>query len=68
MRVSTDGGVTFNAAGTLAAWGSKGIRATPGIEGHIWVPLMGGGLARSTNSGTSFSTLANVTYCAAVGT
>ena len=67
MRVSTDGGVTFNAAGTLAAWGSKVIRATPGIEGHVWVPLMGGGLARSTNSGTSFSTLANVTYCAAVG-
>jgi hypothetical protein len=67
MRVSTDGGVTFNAAGTLASGGSKVIRAAPGIEGHIWVPLMGGGLARSTNSGTSFSTLANVTYCAAVG-
>lgn len=67
MRVSTDGGVSFNAAGTLASGGSKVIRVTPGVEGHVWVPLQGGGLARSTNSGTSFSTLSNVTYCGAVG-
>jgi xyloglucan-specific exo-beta-1,4-glucanase len=67
MRVSTDGGVSFVARGTLAAGGSNVVRAVPGIEGDVWVPLYGGGLARSTNSGTSFTTFANVSYCGAVG-
>lgn len=67
MRVSIDGGATFAARATLAAGGSNVVRVAPGIEGDVWVPLHGGGLARSTNSGTSFTTLANVTNCAAVG-
>ena len=67
MMVSTDGGVTFSAKGALASGGSKVMRATPGVEGHIWVPLYGGGLARSTDSGTSFSTVANVSHAGAVG-
>lgn len=67
MRVSTDGGVSFVAKATLAAGGSNVVRAAPGFEGDVWVPLYGGGLARSTNSGTSFATFANVSYCGAVG-
>lgn len=67
MLVSTDGGASFAAAGTLDNWGATLIRAAPGREGDVWVGLKGGGLARSTNSGASFSKLAKVTYCAAVG-
>jgi hypothetical protein len=39
MRVSTDGGQTFAAAGTPASGGSSVIRVAPGREGDIWVPL-----------------------------
>jgi hypothetical protein len=39
----------------------------PGREGDIWVPLNGGGLARSTNSGASFSTIGSVSNCQAIG-
>lgn len=67
MMVSTDGGASFSGAGVLASGGSKIIRAVPGMEGHVWVALYGGGLARSTNSGASFSNLTNVSYCGAVG-
>jgi xyloglucan-specific exo-beta-1,4-glucanase len=67
MRVSTDGGVSFAAKGTLAAGGLNVVRVAPGFEGDVWVPLNGGGLARSTDSGTSFATFANVSYCGAVG-
>lgn len=67
MMVSTNGGVSFVAAGSLASGGSNVIRVAPGREGDIWVPLYGGGLARSTNSGASFSTISGVTYAGAVG-
>lgn len=67
MLVSTNAGVSFSPAGTLADKGSNVIRTAPGFEGHLWVALNDGGLARSTNSGTSFTTLANVSYCGAVG-
>lgn len=68
MLVSTNGGVSFSTAGTLSsATGSKVIRVAPGKEGDIWVALNNGGLARSTNSGTSFSAIAGVTYAGAVG-
>jgi xyloglucan-specific exo-beta-1,4-glucanase len=67
MMVSTNGGVSFSAVGSLASGGSNIIRVAPGIEGDIWVPLYGGGLARSTNSGSSFTTFSNVSYCGAVG-
>ena len=33
----------------------------------MWVALNGGGLTRSTDSGSTFTKLANVTSCAAVG-
>jgi hypothetical protein len=67
MMVSTDGGATFSAKTTLPAGGSNVIRATPGMEGHVWVPLYGSGLARSTDSGATFSMISNVSYAAAVG-
>lgn len=67
MMVSTDGGANFSNAGSLGTGGSKIIRTVPGREGHLWVPLYGGGLRRSINSGGSFTNITNVTYCAAVG-
>lgn len=66
--VSTNAGVSFTAAGNLSsAKGSKVIRVAPGKEGDIWVPLYGGGLARSTDSGAKFTNFANVDYAAAIG-
>lgn len=67
MMVSTDAGISFSAKGTLASGGSTVIRVAPGKEGDVWAPLYGGGLARSTNSGTSFTSFSKVTYCGAVG-
>jgi xyloglucan-specific exo-beta-1,4-glucanase len=67
VLVSTNGGSNFSSSGSTASGGSKVIRLAPGREGHIWVPLNGGGLSRSTNSGQSFSTVSGVTYCGAVG-
>jgi len=67
VLTSTDGGASFNVAATLAAGGSARLGVAPGREGDVWVALKDGGLVRSTNSGTSFSKLSNVTFCSAVG-
>jgi xyloglucan-specific exo-beta-1,4-glucanase len=67
LRASNNGGLTFTNAGSLAAWGSPLARTAPGREGDVWVALHGGGLARSTNSGVTFSTVANVGQASAVG-
>ncbi|AHM63515.1 xyloglucanase [Flammeovirgaceae bacterium 311] len=67
MMVSTNGGASFTAGGSAGSGGSKIIRTTPGIEGHLWVALDGGGLARSTNSGGSFSKVNGVSAASAVG-
>jgi photosystem II stability/assembly factor-like uncharacterized protein len=67
FMISTDSGASFWKFSTLAAGGSDAIRAAPGREGDIWVPLYGGGLARTTSSGWQFSVLPNITYCGAVG-
>ena len=67
FMISTDSGASFWKFNTIAAWGSDGIRAAPGREGDIWVPLYGGGLTRTTSSGWQFSNLPNITYCGAVG-
>jgi photosystem II stability/assembly factor-like uncharacterized protein len=64
--VSTDGGKTFAARATgLPLGGPVRFKAVPGREGDIW--LAGGaewdntyGLWHSTDSGTSFTNLANV--------
>ncbi|HYC86624.1 MAG TPA: BACON domain-containing carbohydrate-binding protein [Chryseosolibacter sp.] len=65
--VSTDGGRSFAASGATLSGGLKVIRAVPGREGELWIPLLGGGLARSLNSGQTFSFIGGVTYCGAVG-
>jgi hypothetical protein len=43
------------------------IRAVPGYEGHIWVPLIDNGLKYSTDHGATFTKVSNVTSCSAVG-
>jgi len=67
IRVSTNGGANFSPTATIAQWGSTLLRTAPGREGDVWVALNGSGLARSTNSGSSFSNIANVSYAGAVG-
>ncbi|QJB39025.1 T9SS type A sorting domain-containing protein [Chitinophaga oryzae] len=67
VMVSTNGGSSFSQAATVASGGSKIIRLAPGREGHVWIALNNGGLARSTNSAQSFSTVSGVSYCGAVG-
>jgi photosystem II stability/assembly factor-like uncharacterized protein len=67
FMISTDSGATFWKFNTLATGGESLIRAAPGREGDIWVPLNGGGLARTTSSGWQFTNVPNVTNCGAVG-
>ncbi|MEO7579515.1 MAG: cellulose binding domain-containing protein, partial [Massilia sp.] len=67
MMVSLDGGASFSAKGSLASGGATLMRALPGREGDLLVCLNGGGLVRSTDSGTTFSKLAAVSECGAVG-
>ena len=67
MFVSNDGGASFTTGGNAGQWGGKLMRAAPGREGDIWVPLNGGGLSRSTNSGASFSKITSVSDCNAIG-
>ena len=64
---STNGGASFGQSATLPTGGGRRIQTVPGFEGHIWVPLYGGGLRRSTNSGTTFTSVASVTAASAVG-
>jgi xyloglucan-specific exo-beta-1,4-glucanase len=64
---STDGGVSFSQKTSPGSGGSKIIRAVPGKEGEVWVPMNNGGLSRTTNSGSIFNKITNVTYCGAVG-
>jgi hypothetical protein len=65
--VSTNGGTSFTQTATAGGGGSSKPRAVPGVEGDIWIPLNGGGLTRSTNSGTSFAKMTSIQRCDAVG-
>jgi hypothetical protein len=67
MYVSTNKGASFTTSGSPGSGGSKRIQTIPGFEGDIWVAMYRGGLMRSQNSGASFTSVSNVTYCAAVG-
>lgn len=64
LYVSTDAGVTFAVANaTLPAVGNTAalkVETSPGLEGDIWVSLGTSGLFHSTNSGASFTQVANV--------
>jgi photosystem II stability/assembly factor-like uncharacterized protein len=64
--VSTNGGVTFTAKATGLPSGDVRFKAMPGIEGDIWL-AGGSGLWHSTNSGTSFTKLANVGEAYTIG-
>ncbi len=67
LLVSTNKGVSFNAsASNPGSGGSVRASAVPGNEGHVWVALSNG-LTYTTNSGTSWTTVTNVSYCRAVG-
>lgn len=71
MLTSSNKGVSFsvtgNAGATSTPWTSTFIRTVPGNEGHLWVPLVDNGLKYSTDHGATYTTVANVTYCKAVG-
>ena len=72
--VSTNGGQSFAQAGFTAsggvdswATGDGAVAAVPGNEGHLWATVGRQGLWRSTNSGTSFTKVNNVTEAYRVG-
>jgi len=67
LMVSTDGGATFAPRAALPAGGSRLIRPAPGRAGDLWAPLKDGGLRRSLDGGASFTRIANIGYCGAVG-
>ncbi|HEX8405521.1 MAG TPA: cellulose binding domain-containing protein [Duganella sp.] len=67
LLASVDGGASFALKTTVASGGSNLIRPAPGREGDLWVCLNGGGLSRSTDSGASFTKVASVNQCGAVG-
>ena len=64
--VSTNGGASFTNTAQLSAGGRDYFKVVPGVEGEIWLAT-GTGLFRSTNSGTSFTRIANVTSAQTVG-
>jgi uncharacterized membrane protein len=66
--VSTNGGVSFTAAGTgLTGVTSAKVEAVPGRQGDVWVAGEGAGLFHSTDGGATFTKLANVTSAPSVG-
>lgn len=67
--VSTNTGVSFTASGATGLPAFARFKATPGHEGDIWLAASGttGGLWRSTDSGTSFTKLTNVTEAMNIG-
>ncbi|MFZ6768476.1 exo-alpha-sialidase [Undibacterium sp. Di26W] len=68
LLVSTNAGISFSEVARISSGkSSKLMRAAPGREGDIWLPLYDGGLARATDSGASIAYLNNVSYAAAVG-
>ncbi len=71
MYVSGNNGTSFTASGTpgtsSAPWTQTYIRAVPGYEGHVWVPLIDNGLKYSTDHGATFTKVSNVASCSAVG-
>ncbi|WP_177307560.1 cellulose binding domain-containing protein [Pseudoduganella namucuonensis] len=67
LLVSLDGGVSFNVAAQLNSGGSDFVRATPGLEGDLWMCLASNGLFHSTDSGASFTKVPKIASCGAVG-
>jgi len=66
FMASTDSGKTFATKASPGTGGNR-AKAVPGLENAVWVPLYNGGLKRSLDGGTSFSSIATVSKCSAVG-
>jgi hypothetical protein len=67
MYTSYDGGKTFAVSGYVGKGGNGLIRTAPGINGDVWIAMGSGGLKHSTNFGSTYTTIAGVTACSAVG-
>lgn len=73
VYVSTNGGASFTAGATGLptvpnySANDADMEAVFGKEGHLWAATGAGGLYYSTNSGTSFTKLSNVTEAYKVG-
>lgn len=65
--VSTNKGISFSRASTPGSSQRRRIGVVYDREGHIWIARQAAGLVRSTNSGASFTTIAGVSSCDAVG-
>jgi xyloglucan-specific exo-beta-1,4-glucanase len=63
--VSTNGGASFTA--TATGLSSVFVKAVAGHEGDVWLAGGSSGLWHSTNSGSSFTKLANVTTASNIG-
>jgi xyloglucan-specific exo-beta-1,4-glucanase len=64
--VSTDGGATFSASAATGLPASAHFKAVAGREGEIWL-AGGAGIWHSTDSGVSFTKLANVAEADNIG-
>lgn len=67
--ISTNKGADFSATSATGLPSSGKFKAVPGNEGDIWLVSGGtsGGVWHSTNSGTSFTKLSNVTFAESIG-
>ena len=59
VYVSTNGGASWAATATPGPDGTL-LRAVPGREGHLWLPLQWNGFFRSTDSGLTFQRVNSV--------
>ncbi|WP_157593038.1 carbohydrate-binding protein [Rufibacter tibetensis] len=73
VLVSTNGGTSFTAGATglpvVASWQlwASTVYPTYGVEGDVWLTNPASGLYRSINSGSSFTSVANVQEATKVG-
>ncbi|KAB8145972.1 xyloglucanase [Chloroflexia bacterium SDU3-3] len=67
VYVSTNGGVSFTASAQAGLATAGKVKAVPGIEGDVWLAGTTGGLWHSTDSGATFTKLANVDAADVVG-
>jgi len=67
LMASTDGGASFSLKSQQAGGASNLLRATPGLEGDLWLCSESSGLSHSTDSGATFTRVAAVGACKAVG-
>jgi hypothetical protein len=65
--VSTNGGASFTASAASALPVSAKFKAVAGHEGDVWLAGDPGGIFHSTDSGATFTKLANVTFADTIG-